>query len=163
MHPAFLHWWKSQRHSGHGCHDFAAHASCGPTGRVEDDRVGGFFAASDGDAGSFGVRRPLRFMAHKLDLDPEQVETLAGILDDLKTERAQAAVDDRRTLSAFAETLSADGFDEARAQTAAELRVKSAERLRDAVVTALRRTHGMLTPEQRKRLATLLRTGTLVI
>src|SRR5207245_5643235 len=49
-----------------------------------------------GPGGGFGVRRPLRFLAHKLDLDEKPVVLLAGILDELKTERAQAAVDDRR-------------------------------------------------------------------
>ena len=47
--------------------------------------------------GGFGVRRPLRFLAHKLELDEKQITELARILDELKTERAQAAVDDRRT------------------------------------------------------------------
>src|SRR5262245_8462388 len=47
-----------------------------------------------GPGGGFGVRRPLRFLAHKLELDEQQVVQLARILDELKTERAQAAVDD---------------------------------------------------------------------
>ena len=41
----------------------------------------------------FGVRRPLRFLAHKLELDDRQIGELARILDELKTERAQAEVD----------------------------------------------------------------------
>jgi len=68
---------------------------------VRDDRrrfataptVGG---PDDGDqegfgGGAFGVRRPLRFLAYKLELDERQVSELARILDELKTERAQAA------------------------------------------------------------------------
>ena len=47
-------------------------------------------------------------------------------------------------------------------QDAAE-RVKSAERLRDAVVKAIGRIHKMLTPEQRARFAYLIRTGVLSI
>ena len=61
-----------------------------------------------GPGGGFGVRRPLRFLAHKLDLDEKQVVQLARILDELKTERAQAAVDDRRTLAEFADALAGD-------------------------------------------------------
>ena len=34
------------------------------------------------------MRRPLRFLAHKLDLDEKQVTELARILDELKIERA---------------------------------------------------------------------------
>ena len=71
---------------------------------------GGFMAPSPGEegfgpGGGFGVRRPLRFLAHKLDLDEKQVVLLARILDELKTERAQVAVDDRRTLADFADAL----------------------------------------------------------
>ena len=50
----------------------------------------------------FGVRRPLRFLRHKLDLDEKQITELVRILDELKTERAQAEVDDRRALAEFA-------------------------------------------------------------
>ncbi len=113
--------------------------------------------------GPFGVRRPLRFLAHKLQLDDSQVAHLAAILDELKTERAQAAVDDRRTLTAFAEAMAGEGFDQARAAEAAALRSKSAERLSGAVAAALERIHKLLTPEQRARFAYLIRTGTVVL
>jgi len=111
----------------------------------------------------FGVRRPLRFMAHKLELDQKQVEQLARILDELKTERAQAAVDERRSLSEFADAVAGESFDAAKAGAAADRRVDSAKRLRDAVVRALEQTHAMLNPEQRARLAYLMRSGALVI
>jgi len=39
--------------------------------------------------------------------------------------------------------------------------LNSAERLRGAVVAALGRLHALLKPEQRERLAYLIRTGTL--
>ena len=41
--------------------------------------------------------------------------------------------------------------------------MQSAERLRDAVVKALQQIHALLDAEQRKRLAYLIRTGTLAI
>ncbi|HEU5249250.1 MAG TPA: Spy/CpxP family protein refolding chaperone, partial [Thermoanaerobaculia bacterium] len=113
--------------------------------------------------GAFGVRRPLRFLAYKLQLEDAQVGELAKILDELKTERAQAAVDQRRTLSAFADAISSDAFDRGKADAAAKLRLESADRLRAAVVAALGRLHELLDAEQRKRLAYLIRTGTLVI
>jgi Spy/CpxP family protein refolding chaperone len=114
-------------------------------------------------AGGFGVRRPLRFLAHKLNLDDRQVAELARILDELKTERAQAEVDRRRTVSAFADALAGDAFDDAKAGEGGALRVKSAERLRDAVLKALRQIHAVLNAEQRVRLAYLIRTGTLAV
>ena len=117
----------------------------------------------DFGAGAFGVRRPLRFLAHKLDLDERQIAELARILDELKTERAQAEVDQRRTISAFADALTGDAFDAAKATEGGQLRVKTAERLRDAVLKALGQIHALLNAEQRGRLAYLIRTGTLVI
>jgi Spy/CpxP family protein refolding chaperone len=117
----------------------------------------------DFGGGGFGVRRPLRFLAHKLDLDEKQVAELARILDALKTERAQAEVDRRRTLSAFADALSSEAFDTAKATEGGELRVSSAQRLRDAVLKALREIHAVLNPDQRLRLAYLIRTGTLAV
>lgn len=111
----------------------------------------------------FGVRRPLRFMAHRLDLDEAQVKALARILDDLKTERAQAAVDDRRTVGAFAAALEAEDFDADKAKEGLNLRVESAKRLETAVFEALRSTHAILQPEQRSKLAYLLRSGALSI
>ena len=113
--------------------------------------------------GGFGVRRPLRFLADRLGLDEKQVAALARILDDLKTERAQAEVDRRRTLAVFADALAGDTFDAARAAQAGEQRVASAARVRDAVLKALGQIHGVLNAEQRVRLAYLIRTGTLAV
>lgn len=174
MHPAVIEWWKARRAHG-GCGE--ASAECGPAsyGRSggpwrhdSDERHaghgGGGEGWGDGDGGgSFGVRRPLRFLAYKLELDDRQVAELARLLDELKTERAQAEVDRRRTLAAFADAVGKDPFDEARATEAGKLRVESAERLRQAVVTALRGIHALLDAEQREKLAYLIRTGTLVV
>lgn len=41
------------------------------------------------------------------------------------------------------------------------MRVTTAEYLRDSVTKALRQLHALLAPEQRERLAYLIRTGTL--
>ena len=109
----------------------------------------------------FGVRRPLRFLAYKLELDETQMTRLAQVLDQLKTDRAQAAVDDRRTLSAFAEAAETDTYDEGKAREGAAARVKSAEALARSVVTALGQIHAMLRSDQRSRLAYLIRTGAL--
>lgn len=111
----------------------------------------------------FGVRRPLRFMAEELGLDDEQVATLARILNELKTERAQAAVDRDRSVARVAAALEAERFDADGAGAALDGRVASAERLKTAVLSALAASHAMLRPEQRARLAYLLRSGALTI
>ena len=112
---------------------------------------------------NFGVRRPLRFLAYKLELDDKQIEQLARILDELKTERAQSAVDDRRSLSEFADALAGEAFDIPKAAAGADRRVESSRRLRDAVVRALQQIHAILNPEQRAKLAYLIRTGVLLV
>ena len=111
----------------------------------------------------FGVRRPLRFLAHKLDLDEKQITALVRILDELKTERAQAEVDDRRSLAEFADAVAGDAFDASKAASAGERRVQSAARVRETLIRALQEIHALLTPEQRQRLAYLIRSGVLTV
>ena len=182
MHPGFFGWWKKGcgpsscgheehahgggcghgggwRHGGGGPHSFMGghgpwHGGPPWGGRGHGDHD---------DGGGFGVKRPLRFLAWKLELEEEQVAKLATILDELKTERAQASVDNRRSIGAFADAVEGGTFDEEKAKAGAEARVKSAERLRDAVLQALSKIHAILDDEQRKKLAYLLRTGTLSI
>jgi Spy/CpxP family protein refolding chaperone len=113
--------------------------------------------------GPFGVRRPLRFLAWKLDLREEQVALLATVLNELKTERAQHEVDDRRSVTLLADALSADPFDAAKAGEAARLRDQSAQRLHAEIAKAAERIHALLEPEQRARFAYLLRTGALAM
>jgi hypothetical protein len=164
-------WWRARQAS---CGD-GERASCGPGGgpRGWHGRGGGWGGGGgqggDGDGGdgfaggAFGVRRPLRFLAYKLELDERQVAELARVLDELKIERAQGEVDRRRSLTAFADSLGAEAFDEGRAKEAGALRVATAERLRDAVTKALGRIHALLDADQRERLAYLIRTGALAI
>jgi Spy/CpxP family protein refolding chaperone len=142
-------WWHAHRR---GCGEGFGHGH----GRGFGMHGGG---GHGDDGGSFGVRRPLRYLAHRLELDEKQTEELARILDELKTERAQVTVDERRAVSAFADALSGDALDSAKLGEAAASRVRSAERVRDAVVAALGRIHALLDPEQRKQLAFLIRTG----
>lgn len=161
MHPAMMYWWKSRQRAAERCGEWAG---WGPetVGR-EWPRFTSGEHFGDFGAGAFGVRRPLRFLAFKLDLSDAQIAELAKILGDLKTERAQAEVDRRRTVAAFADAVAGEAFDDARAAEGAGLRVGSAERLRDAVVRALRRIHAALDPRQRERLAYLIRTGALTL
>lgn len=148
-------------HSCSGFGWFAAHGmGCSPPG---SPGWGGGAPDDDGGGGAFGVRRPLRFLAHKLDLDERQVTELAKILDELKTERAQAEVDRRRTVAAFADALAGASFDGKRAEEGGTLRVRSAERLQEAVVKALLQIHALLSDDQRARLAYMIRAGLLSI
>jgi Spy/CpxP family protein refolding chaperone len=119
------------------------------------------FEGQPGFGGGWGVRRPLRFLAHKLDLDQKQIAELARILDELKIERAQAEVDDRRARAEFADAILGSTFDADKAGAAGERRVQSAAKLRDALTRTLAAIHAVLSPEQRERFAYLVRTGVL--
>lgn len=122
---------------------------------------GAMGGGGDFDDGGFGVRRPLRFLAWKLELEEEQIPKLAVILDELKIERAQASVDHRRSVAALAEAMGSVTFDAAKAKEAGDGRVKSAERLREAVTQALSKIHALLDEEQRRKFAYLLQAGAL--
>jgi Spy/CpxP family protein refolding chaperone len=108
-----------------------------------------------------GIRRPLRFLAHKLELTEDQAAAFATILDDLKTERAQADVDRRRATKLQAEAVSGETFDADRARRAAEQRVASVQRVQGALQEALQALHGLLDARQREKLGLLIRTGPL--
>jgi Spy/CpxP family protein refolding chaperone len=153
--------WRRARRALASCGGLGEWPDCGSAGHTWEGRPDESFEGGFG--GGLGVRRPLRFLAHRLGLDERQVAELARILNELKTERAQAEVDHRRTVAALADALAGNVFDAAKAAEGGDLRVKSAEHLRDAVLKALQQIHAVLSAEQRVRLAYLIRTGTLAI
>jgi Spy/CpxP family protein refolding chaperone len=161
MHPGFMSFW-ARRHAPRHAY---AYAGCGPAGFSAHRRGGdeGFDEGPSFSGGTFGVRRPLRFLAYKLDLDERQTEELAAILDALKTERAQAAVDHRRMTAAMADLFGSGAFDAPKATETAKARVAAAERLAGVQAKALEKVHALLDEEQRKTFAYLLRTGVLAI
>ena len=79
--------WARSRPHGFG---FSQHGFRGEHGAPPWAWEGGeMFSSSEG----FGVRRPLRFLAHKLELEDRQIEKLAKILDELKTELAAKGIE----------------------------------------------------------------------
>jgi hypothetical protein len=111
----------------------------------------------------FGVRRPLRFLAHELDLDEHQTRKMASVLNQLKTEREQAVLDEKRTVAAMANLLE-DGtptLDEVR--EALSQRVRSAEVLQDETAQALVTISTFLDEDQRKQFINLLLTGSVTL
>ena len=109
--------------------------------------------------GRFGVRRPLRFLIDRLELDESQAAELARTIEQLRLERQQGELDLQRARSTIADLVENEVLDKAALETAAEVRVASARRHRDATVAAMTRLHAALRPDQRFRLSTLLRTG----
>ena len=155
MYPGFIYWRKRASRSPYCSSDLASilAQTCFSSTEAASER------AEFSPGASFGVRRPLRFLAWKLELNEKQTTELAKVLAELKTERAQAEVEGRRAASALADLASAAEFDLAKAKEAADLKVKSAQRVSAALVAALARMHELLDPDQRERLAYLVRTG----
>ncbi|HXX47971.1 MAG TPA: Spy/CpxP family protein refolding chaperone [Myxococcota bacterium] len=155
--------WHSRHRSG--CWDFSpayAWASAGGDSDAEPRGAEFYFSMGRGDdelsSAGLGVRRPLRFLTWKLDLTNDQVAAVARILERLKIERAQAEVEQRRTASALADAVSSENFDRAAAEVAADHRASSAKNVQAAVAAALGDLHAALEPDQRRRLAMLIRT-----
>jgi Spy/CpxP family protein refolding chaperone len=163
MHPGFIPFWQRRRASCAASVPFGAGVAAAEM--FFSPRWHGGFETGEADSlgAGFGVRRPLRYLAFKLDLSESQITDLAAILDELKIERAQAALDARRSTSGLADAVASGSFDDAKAAEAGASRVRSAERLRDAVTRALKRIHAILDDEQRKKLGYLLRTGALSV
>jgi hypothetical protein len=166
MHPGFHGWWRARRagfEQGHACGPNWQHSGWAQRGGFGDGRHGAWAGPQFDEGGAFGVRRPLRFLAYKLELSEDQVAVLAAVLDELKTERAQAAVDQRRRVSALAEAFESAALDDQRLASIGEEQQKSEQRIHEAVANALKKIHAALDDEQRKRLAYLLRTGALQV
>jgi hypothetical protein len=144
MHPGMHTWW---RHLGRGA--AAAAADC--------------FAWAGLDPEEPLVPPRAWGLARRLGLDESQAREVARVLEELDTERAQAAVDRRRMAARLADELVRDHPDADRIAAAAGLRVESAERLRLATVRALDRLHRVLGPAQRAALASLVRSGVVVL
>ena len=152
-----MRWWRLAH-----CEPSYAGAGCGTSPRGHEHGFGMRMEMhGHGHGPGRGVRRPLRFLAWKLELEEDQLGEVAKILGELKTERAQGEVDHAKGLAALADAVSAESFDAARAAEGAAFRVASAERMRGATVKALEGLHRMLSPEQRRTLAYLIRTGSI--
>ena len=171
MHP-FFGWWK-RAHSSNvdcgpgGCGGPAGFGPAfhrhGPPWAEPSGRCGGGDDTDSLGAGAFGVRRPLRFLAWKLELEEKQVAELAKIIDELKTERAQSAVDLRRSTAALADSFESTPLDENRLKDITTARAKANERLQEVISQALIRIHALLDEEQRKRFGYMLRMGVIAV
>ena len=131
-----------------------------PHASSHDPRSGRCESRSHWQSGrAFGVKRPLRFLSYELGLDEHQVREVARILSNLKTERAQAEVDERRTVGRMADAMAGEDFQHEVAEEGLNLRVESARQMSKEVLDTLRQLHEVLDVNQRHRLADLLRSG----
>ncbi len=104
----------------------------------------------------FSVKRPLRFLSHKLDLSDDQLLVVADILSDYRLDRDAADVERRRAKKALTTALKTDTFDREAADAAVERQHQVHRELQERFVDALERLHGALDESQREKLAFLL-------
>lgn len=119
------------------------------------------FAHWRGGGAAFGVRRPLRYLAHRLDLDESQTRRMASVLNQLKTEREQAQLDEKRSVTAIAD-LMAEGtptLDDVRGVLAP--RTAATEKLNEETAKAVVAISDFLDPDQKEEFINLLLTGSI--
>jgi Spy/CpxP family protein refolding chaperone len=104
----------------------------------------------------FAVKRPLRFLIHKLDLTEEQTMVVADVISDFRIERDQADVDRRRAKKALVRAFDEDEFDDEIARDALEQQLQAQRAVSDSFLQSLQRIHAVLEPAQRTKLGFLL-------
>lgn len=163
MHPGYMWHWKQRHRAGGPCGPAYAglrfeSTSRGPRGEwtwTAGSRRGDSAFGSSG----FGVRRPVRFLTERLDLDDRQVAQLGRIIERIRIEREQAAVDLRRAAGELADALESSAFEDGAAEAAGQRRIDAAASVQKVVARSLRELHELLDGEQREELAALIRTG----
>ena len=111
----------------------------------------------------FGMRRPLRHLAWKLNLTDAQIRDVVDVLDKMKTAYNQARLDRDRSTSEIAAVFSAAAFDAERAGSALSMRTRATDALNQELLAAMRRIFELLNEDQRRDFAYLLRSGAFAL
>lgn len=112
---------------------------------------------------TFGVRRPSRHLAWKLNLSDAQIRDVVDVLDRLKTAYNQARLDQDRSTSEVAAAFTGAEFDADRVTAALANRTRATEVLNADLLAATRRIFELLNEDQRREFAYLLRSGAFVL
>ena len=108
---------------------------------------------------NFGVRRPLRYLTHRLDLDDSQIRRMATVLNQIKTEREQAALDEKRSITSVAELLSQGTPTLEQCRETLSVRLETAKHLNEETAKAIVAVSDLLDDDQREEFVNLLLTG----
>lgn len=109
--------------------------------------------------GSFGGRRPLRYLSYQLDLDEPQRRQIGAVLDEVKVEREQADLDEKKMVASLAEQIGRPEVTVDSLKQTLSSRVRSTEQIQSTIAEALEKIVGILDTDQREEFAYLLRTG----
>src|SRR5262245_12973550 len=132
-----------------------------PVAARRDRMRSSMFSWSSGP--TFGVRRPLRHLAWKLNLTEAQIRDVVDVLDKLKTGYNQAQIDRDRSTSEIAAVFSGAEFDSARASAALSTRTRATDALNQELLAAMQRIFAILNEDQRRDFAYLLRSGAFML
>lgn len=120
-----------------------------------------FFESRQYRRGTFGVRRPLRYLSYQLDLDEAQRRRIAAALDRLKMEQEQGKLDKKKTVSDLADLVTRENVSVDELRKALAPRLESTENLQMAIARAVQEIVAVLDADQREEFAHLLRSGVL--
>ena len=116
---------------------------------------GRFGGHSGGIGGSFW----LRALYAKLDTTPGQEREIRTALEELRERARDAKSDLPETRSNIARAIAGDTFDDSAFEAVSARVDATAEKMKDAFVSALKRIHAVLDGKQRERLADLVGKG----
>ena len=106
---------------------------------------------------------PLRHLTYRLDLNESPKRRMATALNQLKTEREQVELIEKRTVAALASLLEAGTPTLAEAKEVLNDRVDSAEHLRDETAKAVVANSDFLDDDQRDKSIEMLLTGAIAL
>ena len=147
----------------HRCYRWSPRYAYAQPGQSTFYQTRGRRGGHHGGGSSFGVRRPIRYLAYQLDLDDDQTRRIAAILDLLKVEKEQAKLDEARTVIDIATLVTSPDVSVDMLKDALAPRVTSAEHLQIAVAKAMHDIVSELDMEQRKDFAYLLNSKAFVL
>ena len=109
--------------------------------------------------GRFGARRPLRYLSYQLDLDDSQRRRIAAVLERMKVDREQVALDEKKTIAELASLVRRDDLSVDALRSALAPRVRSSETLQAETARALQDIVETLDADQREEFSYLLSSG----
>ena len=134
-----------RRFRGGGCGGWHGH---GHHGGWDGPWGGGWRGRHGGGPGAW-------FIARRLGLDPVQEAEVEALFIDVRESLGELRTGGRAWIDETLQSVAADDFDRARVEHAAAQQGQVVDRLRGKLVDAAQKLHELLTPEQRRRLASL--------
>ncbi len=112
-----------------------------------------------GRNGAIGRSFWLRALYARLDTTPGQEREIRAAIEELRERAWDAKSDLPETRENIAKSIAGETFDEAAFEAVSARLDATAEKMKDAFASAMKRIHAVLDPKQRERLASIVGTG----